>query len=107
MNLKVFTLILISLASIWIACLSGCDEARQMVSPEVSAPSDVPTVKIGVIQPSGFAVSFTKGAELAKTQINNSGGILEMPVEFLIRDNQGTPRLTGCRRKYPFRKRIN
>jgi branched-chain amino acid transport system substrate-binding protein len=90
MNLKVFTLTLISLVSIWIAFLSGCDEARQVVSPEVSAPSDMPTVKIGVIQPSGFAVSFTKGAELAKAQINNDGGVLGMPIEFLIRDNQGT-----------------
>jgi branched-chain amino acid transport system substrate-binding protein len=43
-----------------------------------------------VIQPSGFAVSFTKGAELAKTQINSNGGVLGMSVEFLIRDNQGT-----------------
>ncbi len=90
MNLKVFTLALISLVSIWFVCLSGCDEARQVVSSEVSAPSDVPVVKIGVIQPSGIAVSFTKGAELAKTQINDRGGVLGMQVEFLIRDNQGT-----------------
>lgn len=52
-------------------------------------PSDtISTIKVGVIQPSGLATSFTKGAELAKTQINNSGGLLRMPVEFIVMDNQ-------------------
>ena len=89
MNFKTFTVTLATLVSISVICLSGCDEAKRIVSPDVSTPDAPPIVKIGVIQPSGFAVSFTKGAELARAQINDSGGVLGMPVEFLIRDNQG------------------
>ncbi len=63
---------------------SGCEKISQMI------PSDtISTVKVGIIQPSGLAPSFTKGAELAKTQINNSGGLLGMEVEFVVMDNQG------------------
>ena len=89
MNFKTFMVTLATLVSISVICLSGCDEAKRIVSPDVSTPDAPPIVKIGVIQPSGFAVSFTKGAELARAQINDSGGVLGMPVEFLIRDNQG------------------
>ena len=89
MNFKTFMVTLATLVSISVICLSGCDEAKQIISPDVSTPDAPPIVKIGVIQPSGFAVSFTKGAELARAQINDSGGVLGMPVEFLIRDNQG------------------
>ena len=89
MNFKTFMVTLATLVSISVICLSGCDEAKQIISPDVSPPDAPPIVKIGVIQPSGFAVSFTKGAELARAQINDSGGVLGMPVEFLIRDNQG------------------
>ena len=65
--------------------LSGCEKINQML------PSDtISTVKVGVIQPSGLAPSFTKGAELAKSQINNSSGLLGMHVEFIVMDNQGT-----------------
>lgn len=54
-------------------------------------PSDtISTVKVGVIQPSGLAPSFTKGAELAKAQINDNGGLLGHPVEFVVMDNQET-----------------
>ena len=88
--MRTFNLTLIILVTIWVACLLGCDKAKQILSPETSTPDAAPTIKIGVIQPSGFAVSFTKGAELAKTQINSNGGVLGMSVEFLIRDNQGT-----------------
>ena len=106
MNLKSFTLTLIILISILVAYLSGCDEARQVVSPATSTPEAVQTVKIGVIQPSGIAVSFTKGAELAKSQINDSGGVLEMPVEFLIRDNQGTRDLPDAAESIRFAREL-
>ncbi len=106
MNLKSFTLTLIILISILVAYLSGCDEARQVVSPATSTPETVQTVKIGVIQPSGIAVSFTKGAELAKSQINDSGGVLEMPVEFLIRDNQGTRDLPDATESIRFAREL-
>ena len=106
MNLKAFALILIILVSIWIVCLSGCDEARQLLSPDALTPDAASTVKIGMIQPSGFAVSFTKGAELARTQINNNGGLLGMPVEFLIRDNQGTRDLPDAAESIRFAREL-
>ena len=106
MHLKTLMLTLIVLVSILVACLSGCDEARQIVSPAASTPEVTQTVKIGVIQPSGFAVSFTKGAELAKSQINDSGGVLGMPVEFLIRDNQGTRDLPDAEESIRFAREL-
>ena len=85
MHTKTF-LVLISILAI---TFSGCERVRQVVTPEPSPPDAVSTVKIGVIQPSRIAVSFTQGAQLARAQRNNSGGVLGMQVEFLIRDNQG------------------
>ena len=38
MRLKTLMLTLIVLVSILVACLSGCDEARQIVSPAASTP---------------------------------------------------------------------
>ncbi len=106
MHLKTLMLTLIVLVSILVACLSGCDEARQIVSPAASTPEVTQTVKIGVIQPSGFAVSFTKGAELAKSQINDGGGVLGMPVEFLIRDNQETRDLPDAEESIRFAREL-
>lgn len=64
--------------------LSGCERIGQITTPETTH-----TIKIGIIQPSGLAPSFTKGAALARTQVNNSGGLLGMQVEFIKMDNQG------------------
>ena len=89
MNFNTFAVTLITLVSILVTCLSGCEKAIQIVSPDATAADPASTVKIGVIQPSGIAVSFAKGAELARVQINDNSGVLGMPVEFLIRDNQG------------------
>ena len=86
MNTKIFPIALCILISILVIPFSGCERVQQAVTP----PDDVPsTVKIGVIQPSGVAIGFSRGAQLAKAQRNDSGGILGMQVEFLIRDNQG------------------
>lgn len=63
--------------------ISGCEKIDQIL------PSDtISTIKVGIIQPSGLAPSFTKGAELAKSQINNSDGLLGLEVEFIVMDNQ-------------------
>lgn len=68
--------------------LSGCERMSEvMVTPDPSA--DV--LKVGVIQPSKYYISFTKAAELARTEINAAGGILGMQVEFVYRDNQTSP----------------
>lgn len=81
-SIPIYCLIILFLIAM---SLLGCEKISQMI------PSDtISTVKVGVIQPSGLAPSFTKGAELAKTQINDSGGLLGYPVEFVVMDNQGT-----------------
>ncbi len=85
MNTKIFPLTLLILISILVIPFSGCERVKQTVTP----PDGPSTVKIGVIQPSGVAISFSKGAQLAKAQRNESSGILGMKVEFLVRDNQG------------------
>ena len=89
MNSKTFLVTFLTLALILMTCLSGCERVRQVISPDVSTPDAAATVKIGVIQPANFGPSFAKGAELARTQINASGGVLEMHVEFIVKDNQG------------------
>ena len=89
MNTKTFISVLLTFVAISIVSLSGCERIQQVILSE-PAPSDaVSTVKIGVIQPSGLAPNFTKGAELARSQINGAGGLLGMQVEFIVMDNQG------------------
>ena len=84
MNTKSIISNSVIIISILVLSLSGCEKINQML------PSDtISTIKVGVIQPSGLAPSFTKGAELAKSQINNSGGLLGMEVQFIVMDNQG------------------
>ena len=83
------TKIFLTLIAILVISLSGCERVQQVVTPDASTPDAATTIKIGVIQPSGLAPNFTRGAELARSQINDSGGLLGMPVEFVIMDNQG------------------
>ena len=85
MNTKIF----LSVIVILIISFSGCERIQRVVTPDVSTTDAMPTIKVGVIQPSGLAPSFTKGAELARSQVNNAGGLLGMPVEFIVMDNQG------------------
>lgn len=80
---KAFTIIIIFVVSV--LHFSGCEKIDQII------PTDtVSTVKVGIIQPSGLASSFTKGAELAREQINKSNGVLGRQIEIIIMDNQGT-----------------
>ncbi len=46
------------------------------------------TLKIGVIQPEYSYTTFSQGAETARVQINENGGILGMQVKFISRNNQ-------------------
>ena len=85
MNTKIF----LTLIAILIISFSGCERVPQVTTPEMHTSDATSTVKIGVIQPSGLAPSFTKGAELARSQINKTGGLLGMQVEFIVMDNQG------------------
>lgn len=80
----------LTLVALFAITLSACERTQQIITPNtVSQDPNVP-VKIGVIQPSGFAADFTKGAKLAGTQINSVGGLLGRQVEFIVRDNQET-----------------
>ena len=83
------TKIFLPIIAILLISISGCERIRQIVAPDVSTPEPISTIKVGVIQPSGLAPNFTRGAELARTQINNAGGLLGMQVEFIVMDNQG------------------
>ena len=85
MNTKIF----LTLIAIFVISLSGCERAQQVITPGTSTSDTMSTIKIGVIQPTGLAPNFTKGAELARAQVNNSGGLLGMQVEFIVMDNQG------------------
>ena len=83
MKTKIF-LTLIAILSI---SFLGCERVKQVITPD--APStDTTSIKIGVIQPSGYYTGFFQGAELARTQINNTGGPLGKQVEFIVMDNQ-------------------
>ena len=86
MNTKIF----LSLIAIIVVSLTGCERVKQVVVPDSPSTDAVSTVKIGVIQPSGYYTSFAQGAELARTQINNRGGVLGNQIEFTVMDNQGT-----------------
>ncbi len=79
----------LTLVAILFLTFSGCDRTKQVLTPDVSTPDTVSVVKIGVIQPSGYYTSFHQGAELARVEINNTGGTLGKQVEFIVMDNQG------------------
>ena len=85
MNTKTFLILIAFL----IISLSGCERIQHIVTPDTSTSDTMSTIKVGVIQPSGLAPNFTKGAELARAKVNNSGGLLGMQVEFIVMDNQG------------------
>ena len=72
------------LFTIFAITISGCEKLDQVITQ-----TSISSIKVGVIQPSGLAPSFTKGVELARTQVNDSGGLLGMQVEFIVMDNQG------------------
>ena len=81
--------VFLSFVAIFIISFCACERAKQVITPDsVSMDSNAP-VKIGVIQPSGFASGFTKGAKLAGSQINDAGGLLGGQIEFIVMDNQG------------------
>lgn len=88
MNLKFFTLTLYVTLSILIACLSGCERAKQVIQPDTTTTPTEATLKIGVIQPAHSYATFSQGAETARVQINENGGVLGMRVEFISRNNQ-------------------
>ena len=90
MNAKIFRLVLCTFLLLSVALLSGCDRVRDIVgTDEMVAPPDemtMLTLKVGVIRPYPLYFSFGEGAELALGEINQAGGVLGMPVEFVYRE---------------------
>ncbi len=90
MNAKIFRLVLCTFLLLSVALLSGCDRVRNIVgTDEMVAPPDemtMLTLKVGVIRPYPLYFSFGEGAELALGEINQAGGVLGMPVEFVYRE---------------------
>ena len=90
MNMKTLKLILCILLSLSIALLSGCNRMRDMgITDDMVTPPDtntMPTLKVGIIRPHPLYFSFGEGAELAQSEINQAGGVLGMPIEFIYRE---------------------
>lgn len=59
-----------------------------MISPP---DTTINALKIGIIQPAAHNVSFSEGAELARAEINQNGGVLGMQIEFIYKNNQNAP----------------
>ena len=88
MNVRTFILTSLVLFALLIASLSGCERVNQVVQPDTVTTSTEATLKIGVIQPSNTFTGFSQGAETARAQINDKGGLLGMQVVFISRNNQ-------------------
>ena len=84
MHARIFILISVIL----LTALTGCERVSQMVQPDATTAPTETTLKIGVIQPSNTFTTFSQGAETARTQINEKGGVLGMQIEFMSRNNQ-------------------
>ena len=85
-RISILTSVLLSaLLSIY---LLGCERISHVVQPDATTTPTEATLKIGVIQSSNTFTTFSQGAETARVQINEKGGVLGMPVEFISRNNQ-------------------
>ncbi|MYA99222.1 ABC transporter substrate-binding protein [Candidatus Poribacteria bacterium] len=84
MSMRIFILISVIL----LTALTGCERISEIVQPDTPTPPTEATLKIGVIQPSNTFTTFSQGAETARAQINEKGGVLGMQIEFISRNNQ-------------------
>ncbi len=88
MRVRIFVLTSVLLSALLSIYLFGCDRVSQIVQPDATPTSTETTLKIGVIQPSNTFTTFSQGAETARVQMNEMGGVLGMQVEFISRNNQ-------------------
>ena len=90
MKSKVFKLALCVFLSLSVVLLSSCERIRDMgMTDEMVVPPDtdtMPTLKVGVIRPYPNYFTFGEGAELAQIEINQAGGVLGMPIEFVYKE---------------------
>ena len=71
-----------------LAVLTGCERVSQVIEPDTTTAPAESTLKVGVIQPSNTFTTFSQGAETARAQINERGGVLGMEIAFITRNNQ-------------------
>ena len=88
MRVRIFILTSVILSALLSIYLLGCERISHVVQPDATPISTEATLKIGVIQPSNTFTTFSQGAETARAQINEKGGVLGMQVEFISRNNQ-------------------
>lgn len=92
MKSKIFQSALYVFLSLSIVLLSGCERPSDMgMTDEMIATPDtdpIPTLKVGVLQPTGHYEAFGRGAVLAQAEINENGGISGMQVELIVKDNR-------------------
>ena len=88
MRVRIFVLTSVLLSALLSIYLLGCDRINRIVQPDATTTSTETTLKIGVIQPSNTFTTFSQGAETARVQMNEKGGVLGMQVEFIRRNNQ-------------------
>ena len=88
MNMKTFIFTTLILFAFILTVLPGCERVNQTIQPDVITTATETTLKIGVIQPANTFTTFSQGAETARAQINEKGGVLGMQVVFISRNNQ-------------------
>lgn len=90
MNTQNLKLIFCVLLLFSIAVLSGCERIPDGgMTEDMIAPPDtetMPTLKVGLIHPQPNYITFGNGAKFAQAEINASGGILGMQVEFVYKE---------------------
>ncbi len=88
MRVRIFIFTSVILSALLSIYLLGCERISDIVQSDATTTMTETTLKIGVIQPSNTFTTFSQGAETARAQINNGGGVLGMQVEFISRNNQ-------------------
>ncbi len=79
--------LLLSIVFVFIATfMFGCDRTQKELTPVIlDTPTDT-TLKVGILQPPNYYPSFTRGAKLARDEINAAGGVNGMQVELVHKD---------------------
>ena len=88
MRVRIFIFTSVILSALLSIYLLGCERISDIVQSDATTTATETTLKIGVIQPSNTFTTFSQGAETARVQINEKGGVLGMQVEFINRNNQ-------------------
>ena len=88
MRVRIFALTSVILSAFLSIYLLGCERISHIVQPDATTTATETTLKIGVIQPLNTFTTFSQGAETARVQMNEMGGVLGMQVEFISRNNQ-------------------